>query len=336
LDPADRSVGLLLGTLIAPEQIVPIAALAENLGYNEVWLAEDYFYTAGISAAVGALGSTTALKVGTGIVSALVRHPAVLAMEISTIARMHAGRFCPGIALGAPSWVRQMGLYPDSPLEAVRECVVAVRSLLDGDEISGDYAGFAFDRIKLTYPQSGVPIYMGGVRPRMLRIAGEIADGSIIPLLASPKYVRWAREEIARGAPQRSEKSAHRIVVFVFFSLDAEGKRARNAVRRLFADYLWLSAELETLFEVHGILSELNELGARGGAPEVERGMPAEWCDELAVIGNPEECAAKIDEYFEAGADSVVLMPMPNDRAESIVKLAAADVFPRLKSRVLK
>lgn len=116
----DVPVGLLLGSMISPEQIISTARLGEELGFSGLRFAEDYFYTGGISAVTTALDDTERIPIGTGIVAAVVRHPAVLAMEIATIARMHPGRFRPGIALGLPSWLRQMGIHPTSTLGAVR------------------------------------------------------------------------------------------------------------------------------------------------------------------------------------------------------------------------
>src|SRR5919202_6603186 len=126
-------VGLVLGSQLPPEQIASTARLGEELGFDELWLAEDYFFTGGISGAAAALGATERIPVGLGIVSAMVRHPAALAMEIATLARIHPGRLRPGIGLGVPSWVRQMRLMPRSRVGAMRECVSSLRRLLAGE-----------------------------------------------------------------------------------------------------------------------------------------------------------------------------------------------------------
>src|ERR1700756_2812264 len=120
------AVGLVLGTSVPPERVGEAAAAGERLGYNELWLLEDYFFTGGISAATVALNATERIPVGIGIVSAMGRHPAVLAMEIATIARTYPRRFRPGIGLGAPVWLDQMGLRPKSQLTALRDSVTAV------------------------------------------------------------------------------------------------------------------------------------------------------------------------------------------------------------------
>ena len=58
--------------------------------------------------------------------------------------------------------------------------------------------------------------------------------------------------------------------------------------------------------------------------------MPSEWLDDLGVIGTPAECAERIEEYYRAGADSVILMPMPQEGAADAIKLAAKEMLPAL------
>jgi len=62
----------------------------------------------------------------------------------------------------------------------------------------------------------------------------------------------------------------------------------------------------------------------------VLREMPDQWLEDLAVAGDPDECASKLRRLLDAGADSVVLFPMPVDRAVEVVELTAREVFPRL------
>src|SRR4051794_6549204 len=139
-------VGLVLGSLIPPEQICGVARLGEELGFSELWLAEDYFLTGAISGAASVLAATERIPVGLGIVSAVVRHPALLAMECSTLARIHPGRFRPGIGLGLPFLIGQMGLRPRSQIAAVRECTTSLRRLLAGEELTESGAVFSFDQ----------------------------------------------------------------------------------------------------------------------------------------------------------------------------------------------
>ena len=243
----DLSVGLLLGSAISPELVPRSTRRGEELGFDELWLAEDYFSTGGISAVTAALDATERIPVGT-IVAAPVRHPAVLAMEVATIARMHPGRFRPGIALDLPYPFRQMGTHPGSTLSDVREGVEAVRALTRGEELSLDGDQFTFDRVKLTHPvDEALPISMGAVAPKMLRLAGAIADGVILPPLAGARYIEWATEQIAAGRADAGRDDPCRLVVFALFAVANTEAKAKIDVRRLFATYLHLSAGMTPL-----------------------------------------------------------------------------------------
>jgi alkanesulfonate monooxygenase SsuD/methylene tetrahydromethanopterin reductase-like flavin-dependent oxidoreductase (luciferase family) len=322
---------LVLGSHLAPEQIAATAKLGEELGLRELWLAEDYFFTGGISGAAAALQATREIPVGLGIVSAMARHPAVLAMEISTLVRTYPDRLRPGIGLGVPSWVRQMGLMPRSRVGAMRECVSSVRRLLAGEELTerGEY--FSFDHVKLAYaPPGSVPVYMGIIGPKMLHLSGEIADGTVGSVMAGTSYIAWAREQIAAGqAAAGRSGSAHPFAVFTIFSIDVDGERARAAIRPTMAFYL-AADPVNALTEVYGIAAKTGEL-AQGGPPAVEAALEDAWVEDLVIAGDPSECTEKIRALLAAGADTVVLFPSPADRAREMLELTAAEVLPRLK-----
>jgi 5,10-methylenetetrahydromethanopterin reductase len=323
-------VGLVLGSALPPEEIGDIARLAERLGFSELWLAEDYFFTGGVSGAAFALAATERISVGLGIVSAMVRHPALLAMEISTLSRTSPGRLLPGIGLGVPFWVRQMGLMPDSSLAAMRECVTSVRRLLAGEEVTEEGANFAFRNVRLTYPaQERLPVYMGVIGPKMLELSGEVADGTIGSVLASPQYVAWARERIAVGQARASRSERHPFAAFAMFSVSRDGRLAKQAIRQTMAFYLAAMPD-NALTDVYGIKEQAIEL-AKGGPEAVERELPDQWVEDLAIAGEPDECAEKIQRLLDAGADSVALFPVPAERARELVELAAAEVLPRVR-----
>jgi alkanesulfonate monooxygenase SsuD/methylene tetrahydromethanopterin reductase-like flavin-dependent oxidoreductase (luciferase family) len=327
---AGPPVGLVLGSALAPEDIKGVAARGEQLGFGQLWLAEDYFYTGGVSGAAAVLGATERVSVGLGVVSAMVRHPSLLAMELSTLERMYPGRLVPGIGLGLPNWVAQMGLTPRSSLRALRECVTTVRALLDGEELTttGDY--FSFDAVKLTYPvlDRQVPLYTGVVGPKMLQLSGEIADGTILSVLASPQYVEWARERIAEGAKRSGRDYHHRISTFALFAVDEDGDRARRDIRPLLAFYLEAMAH-SALVQAYGITDRVLELAAEG-TEALAAGMPDEWIEDLAIAGDPAECAQKVERLLEAGSDTVELFPVPPERASELLELAGEQMLPRI------
>lgn len=323
-------VGLVLGSALAPEEIGETARLGERLGFSELWLAEDYFFTGGISGAAIALAATERLPVGLGIVSAMVRHPAVLAMEISTLSRAYPGRLLPGIGLGVPGWVEQMGLLPRSQLGAMRECVTSVRRLLAGEELTEAGASFAFDNVQLTYPaQEPPPVYMGVIGPKMLELSGEVADGTIGSVLASPQYVTWARERIAAGQAKAGRSGRHPFAAFAMFLVDRDGEAAKREIRKTMAFYL-AAMPGNAMTEAYGIKEAAIEL-TKSGPEAVERGMPDQWVEDLVIAGDPDECAEKIRRLLAAGADSVVLFPAGAEGTREMIELAAAAVLPKVR-----
>jgi 5,10-methylenetetrahydromethanopterin reductase len=322
-------IGLVLGATIPPEAILEPAQIADREGLSEVWLGEDYFFTAGVSAAAAVLATTQRVPVGIGVASAMTRHPALLAMEASTMERMFPGRLRLGIGLGATHWVKQMGVYPRSPLRAVRECVDATRRLLRGEELDLEGEFFTFDKVRLAHPvDHEMPIVLGGIGPKMLELAGEVADETVLSIFAGPAYVRWACERIAAGAERAGREPGQRVTVFAFACVDRDAQRARDLLRPLFGGYL-ADMGATALTDVPGLSTQVAELAALG--PErFAAEMPAEWMSELGIVGDPDEVAGQVRALLDAGADQVMLFPMPLDGIPEVARLTAAEVLPLL------
>jgi alkanesulfonate monooxygenase SsuD/methylene tetrahydromethanopterin reductase-like flavin-dependent oxidoreductase (luciferase family) len=319
---------MVIGSSVAPERLATAARMSEAAGFDQLWLAEDFFFTGGISGANIALGATTTIRVGLGIVSAVVRHPALLAMEIATTARAHPGRFIPGIGLGVPGWMRQMDLMPDSPLTAVRECVTSVRRLLGGEEITTRGKVFSFDRVHLVYPQTEpIALHLGVIGPKMLELSGEVADGSVLSVASGIDYIEWARERIDIGRRRGGRADQHHLTVFAIYALDDDPDRAKEAARRTLGFYK-ASGGRNALTDIAGISDELEALMTRGGIEGVVTGMPDWWVEKLTVSGSPSEVADKIGRLRAAGADSVALFPAQGDKVEDLIDRTAAEVIP--------
>lgn len=326
-------IGLVLGSTVGPEHLHTAAQAAEAADFDEVWLSEDFFFSGGISGAENVLSATTDIRVGLGVVSALVRHPALLAMELSTTDRAHPGRLLPGIGLGVPGWMRQMGLMPGSPLTAVRECLVMVKRLLSGESVTAAGQVFTADGIQLTYPPAqSVAVRLGVSGPKMLQLSGELADGSILSVAAGTRYVEWARTQIDEGRRRAGRTDDHDITVFAIYSVDDDREEASARARSTLAFYKAAGGR-NALTDVAGISDQLEGMLARGGADLVAAEMPDSWVDELTVTGTPGEAAEKIRRLFDSGADSVALVPVDVRRLDRVIAVTAKEVLPRLRPR---
>ena len=326
----DKRLGLVLGSAMLPEDLLPAAVTADDEGLDEVWFSEDCFFTGGISAAASALAATSRTQVGLGVVSAMLRHPALLAMELATMDRAFPGRLSAGIGLGVPAWLRQVGRLPRSPVGAMTEYVTAVRQLLAGDRINAALTEFSFADVALSHPPDRrMPLYLGVSGPKMLRLSGALADGSILSVGAGVKYLTWAREQIDAGRASAGRTDPHRVIAFALYAVDSDRHKAMEEVRGPLAFYM-AAGSPNAITGAEGTSAAVSSLLAQGGADHLASHMPAEWIRVLAVAGTPEDCAGQIAMLYDAGADSVALFPVSPGRTIELTRLTARQVLPLL------
>jgi len=132
--------------------IVARAQAAEAQGFDEFWVIEDCFFTAGVSLAATALAVTNNITVGLGIMPVVARNAAMSAMEIATLAELAPGRFHAGLGHGVQSWMKQMDAAVDSPLTVLEETIVAVQRLLAGERVSVDGRYVTLRDVQLDQP----------------------------------------------------------------------------------------------------------------------------------------------------------------------------------------
>lgn len=306
------NLGIMFRREHPPETLPDFARRAEKAGFDELWLVEDCFYAGGIAPAATALTCTGSIKVGLGIMPAVVRNAAFTAMEIATLGRMYPGRFLPGIGHGVAGWMRQIGAFPKSQLKALEEVTVTVRGLLAGKEISFEGTEVFLDKARLVHPPEQIsPISLGVRGPKSLRLSGRVADGTILAEYAAPDYVTWARQQIAVGQQEIGRNAPHRLTVFAFTCVDADADAARESVRPLLASAL-ASGKIDAQIAPMGILPTVQDIRQNGGQPRLEADMPDDWINQLAVVGSPGDCRVAINRLAEAGADTVVLVPLPD------------------------
>jgi alkanesulfonate monooxygenase SsuD/methylene tetrahydromethanopterin reductase-like flavin-dependent oxidoreductase (luciferase family) len=275
-------LGIVVRPELAPESLADHARAAEAAGFAELWLWEDCFLAGGIAAAATALAATERITVGLGIMPAPVRNAAFAAMEIAALARLHPGRFHPGVGHGVGDWMRQVGAKPASQLMLLEEHVGAVRALLAGESVSLEGRYVRLRGVALDHPPAAVPPVSIGVRgAKSLELGGRVADGTVLDTLSSPGYVRWARERIDAGRAAAGRDDAHRVTVFTWV---AENAGAEAVVR-------------DALAEAHE---------QRG--PQARFAGPDAPVSELALARDDAEKSRLLAALEEAGADRVVLV----------------------------
>ena len=305
----ESTIGVMFRRENAPEVLPDYARRAEQIGLSELWVVEDCFYGSGIASAAVALACTDNIRVGLGIMPAVARNAAFTAMEIATLARIYPERFIAGIGHGVGDWMRQIGAFPKSQLAALGETSEVVRRLLAGEAVTFHGQHVNLDHVKLEFPPQTVPPVILGVRgPRSLIVSGRSADGTILAELASPAYIRWAREQIQQGQNEAGRTDEpHSITVYMLCIVDGDGKAARQRMRPWVADIL--SYGQPDYIRPLGIEAEVNAMIQNGGRARLQADMPDEWIEQMSIVGTPQECADSIRRLHAAGAESVVLVP---------------------------
>lgn len=186
----------------------------------------------------------------------------------------------------------------------------------------------------ISLPLSRHPCWRASRGPKSLRLAGRSADGTILAEPTAPEYVRWARERIAEGQAEAGRTEHHDVIAYTWLSVDADRDRARDAMRPSLATTL-MTQMADAHFAPMGLQEDITDLRSRAvNAADFAQQMPTERIDRLTVVGTPEDCAAAIAALHDAGADSVVLVPLI-DRFDEQIRLAAEQILPMLRRRPL-
>jgi 5,10-methylenetetrahydromethanopterin reductase len=309
-------VAAALGVVLPPDLPADLfreyVRRADRLGIDELWVVEDCFLRGGIAQASVALSITSRIRVGVGILPAGARNVAFASLDISTLAELFPGRLMVGIGHGMPAWMRQLGAWPASPVTLLEEYVAALRSILSGRNTTVDGRYVTVRDVQLHHAPDPAPPVFAGVRgPKSLAASGRVAAGTILAEPTTPEYLRYARAHLGATA------GTHEIVAYnvgaVHDSTSVARVRARQGLRWI-GEPDW-APHLTAL----PFAAELAELRAGvGDREEFARRLPAEWVDQLAVVGTPAQVRERLARLAEAGAQHLVLSLAGPDPLDSL------------------
>ncbi len=301
-------LGLLLGGENTPlKDVVELGVAAEAAGFDSI-LCPEFWRSAFVPLAALA-GATSRVRLVPAVSMAFPRSPFLHARFALDLDELSNGRFVFGVGTGTLRM--NLGWTPDKypkPVEGLREHVEVVRRLWStwyhhpGEPVhhAGPYynvdtpgyiAGFRPWR-------PDIPVYLAAVMPRMLRLAGAVADGVVGYPLASPRYLR---EELgvhlAEGARKagRDPASIEVVTLLVCAVSDDRGK-ARRQARRQLAFYA-TSTVYRPILERDGFGREwqaIQEASLRQDLEGMEQAVSDEMLDTLALAGTAREYRDKL------------------------------------------
>src|ERR1700737_2438139 len=180
---ADRlALGIEPNSPLSVADIVECAQLAEANGFAATWVAEGR--RGDVFALLSAVAiSTSKMRLGAGVLPIHVRSPWVVATGTATVDEISGGRFMLGLGARHKSVIEDRhGLSYDRPAIRMREVADIVRQALTGEAVNFEGKIFRLSDAKLSRRpvRSDVPVYIAGIGPRALELAGEIADGAFL------------------------------------------------------------------------------------------------------------------------------------------------------------
>jgi alkanesulfonate monooxygenase SsuD/methylene tetrahydromethanopterin reductase-like flavin-dependent oxidoreductase (luciferase family) len=194
----------------------------------------------------------------------------------------------------------------DKPVSEMREYLGAVRAMFEGDDPpSGEKwpTGFRFMGFE---PRPDIPIYIAGLSPNMLRLAGELADGVIL-WLCHPGYIRdVVVPEVTKGREKAGKPlEGFDIVAAVPSAVTDDPAAAREVMRKDLVPYFHLPF-YRAMIERSGFEPDLDKADG--------------FIETLAAIGTAEEANSVIERYFEAGATSPGVGPIAKTDFEATLR----------------
>jgi len=302
------------------EWIVELA----DLGYTDVWSSEANGADAFTPLALASAWAPT-LRLGSAIVPAYTRGPALLAQSVATMADAAPGRFAFGIGTSSNVIVEQWnGLEFRDPYRQVADTIAFLRQALTGEKVSGTFGCWDVRGFRLGIrPEQAPPILVGALRSGMLRLAGRDGDGAIINWLSVEDVLTVAPivQSAGGGVPKE-------VVARLFVAPTTDRETVLNFGKVAIAAYLNVPV-YAAFHEWLGRGEQLAEMwrqwdaGDRKGALEA---IPDSLVDELIISGPPEACREHIGRYVANGVTTpaLALLPFGYD-----VRQAVRDLAPR-------
>jgi alkanesulfonate monooxygenase SsuD/methylene tetrahydromethanopterin reductase-like flavin-dependent oxidoreductase (luciferase family) len=291
-------------------ELPALAAEAERAGFDSVWSYEVYAnpYTVLATAAL----ATSGIALGTGLATAATRHPLHTANQAADVDALSGGRMMLGLGAGDSELTCSVGVNPTKPLTLMREYIDQVRESWDlmDSGAGGEYSGQFFESRVLPGPPLGVfgrtihrpriPIYLAALRPKMLQLAGEKAEG-VLGCFYTPSFnADVVRPNIAIGAERAGRDPAEvDIVSYMICSIhDDHDEAYRRARIHVGAYTAWPG--FDYIVQHEGLTEDQTALRMAlmsQGAGALETATSDALVDRLSISGTPDEVRQKIEAY---------------------------------------
>ena len=307
---------VVLGVAALPEPEKEWLAAAERLPVDSVWQGGHLLPPTGTGEAITRLALMTAwterVRVGTAVLLLPLYQPVVVAKQLADLDSRSGGRVSVAVGVGG-EFAREfeaVGVPLSERGPRTDEAIGILRSLWAGGPVTheGKYFGFQDVELRPVQPPGssrplmqpgGPPLIVSGRKGPAMRRAARLGDGWMPYLFSADAYARSAATIRSEAESAGRSLDGFEWMMYLYCSIRPDGDRARDDVARF--------------------------LGRAYGD------KPGSMLDRIAPSGTPEEIAPRLQAYVDAGVRHFVISPAAHEDTFEVVRLAAEEVFPRLK-----
>jgi probable F420-dependent oxidoreductase len=307
-----------IGTFISVgkslDQALERVKRADELGYDSTFVTHIAARDS-LTLLMAYAAASERLKLGTGVLPIYSRTPVATAQAAATIDEYSGGRMVLGLGVSHQVTVENWyGVKLDRPLKAMREYAGIVRAAFRGEDPPESEIFRTSFRFMGHEPRPDIPIYVAALSPKMLRLAGEIADGAML-WLCNPNYIREVVVPEVRAGRERAGRSRDDFdVVAAVPSAVTDDKASVYETMRSDLVTYWSLPFYRAMIERSGFGEDIARFDEGMRAGDVERAKAAisdRFLDDLMAVGSPDEVRAGIQRYADAGATSPCIGAVP-------------------------
>ena len=304
-----KPMGVTFGPLsvLEPAAVTDFAQSAQTLGYQSIWTAEAT--AADAMTLLSAAGQAApGMGLATGIVPVQLRTPSLNAMTAATLQALNPDSdILLGVGVSAPVILRAHGIdMTNKPIGLMREYVSLLRECLSGEPVTfeGDYFSVKRFQLGVQLGERKPRIIMAALNPKMLKLAGELADGVLLNYIPA-SHVATSIDHVRQGGDATIYANVHAVVG----KLEEQIKSARLDL------FIYAMADgYSRMFRQAGFESEVDEVRAKYAAKDRDGAVAAiseRMVQAINFIGSESEVTEFVKAYVDAGVEYPVLMPMP-------------------------
>jgi 5,10-methylenetetrahydromethanopterin reductase len=313
----------LAGHSASPRDLLDEVRLGEELGLGSVFLSERFnVKDAGVMAGA-AVAATTTLGVGTAATNHATRHPLVTATMATTLHRMSGERYALGLGRGFDLLFDVMGV-PRITSAQIEDAIGIYRRLWHGEAFGHDGPAGRYPYLSQDSSfDEDIPVMLMAIGDRSLELAGRVADAVVLHTFLTDETLARSVGVVRRAAEQAGRDPASVRVWAVLATVEEsvpEEQQLRKLVGRL-ATYLtgygkvlvaangWDLAAYERFRDdplVQGYPGAFDAIGTTDELRHLAEVLPDQWL-AAAASGSAAQCARRVVDQLDAGADSVIL-----------------------------